>query len=536
MKTFKKLPLALAIINTALLVIALAAICCSTDDSQPAKWEDGKTYEMVLLHTNDHHGTILPNDGRGGLAERATFIKSVRMANPSVLMVDAGDINTGTAFSNMFAAEPDILAYNLMGYDAATFGNHEFDGTLEKLENQIALAKFPFVSSNIKTANGEFLGGHQYLVKDYEGFRMGIIGITTLRTKVITGAASTSSLTFIPEIDAAKAAVALLKDKEKANIVIALTHIGDVKEYSDHVTSLELAEAVSGIDIIVDGHSHSKFETPIKVGNTWVVSSNEWGKYVGKGKLSVINGELAGFDWELVEINNKDQQTFAPDAEITALIAPFKEKADASLNDVIGEAADTFIFLNANDLRLTRYLETALGNMICNSNVWYFNNVFNQNIDFAFHNGGSMRAELPKGSLTREQVLTVMPYENYLYIVSLTGRELVELFDFIATIAQGAGAFPQFSSEVGYILDVSSKTIRDLTIGGAPVDLNKTYRFCTNDFLIAGSDGYTVLTKAQNSFNTSLLLSYVVIEYIKSQGIITPATDGRIQIIGGVIP
>jgi 5'-nucleotidase/UDP-sugar diphosphatase len=523
MKSFKKLPL--AFISGTLLAIYLAAGCSSTDNSQPAnKWEDGKTYEMVLLHTNDHHGTILPNDGRGGLAERATFIKEVRATNPSVLLVDAGDINTGSAFSNMFAAEPDILAYNLMGYDAATFGNHEFDGSLEKLKNQIALAKFPFVSSNIKTASGEFLGGHQYLVKDYEGFRMGIIGITTLRTKVITGAASTSSLTFIPEIDATKAAVALLRDKEKANIVIALTHIGDVEEYPDHVTSPELAAAVSGIDIIVDGHSHSKFETPIKAGNTWIVSANEWGKYVGKGKLSVINGELAKFDWEPVEIN----QAFAPDAEVTALIAPFKEKADAALNDVIGEASDAFIFLSDDDLRLTRYQETALGNMICNSNVWYFNNIFNQNIDFAFHNGGSMRAELPKGPLTREQVLTVMPYENYLYIVSLSGREIVELFDFIATVAQGSGAFPQFSSEVGYTLDVQSKTIRDLTISGESIDLNKTYRFCTNDFLIAGNDGYTVLTKAQNPFNTSLLLSYVVIEYIKSQGIITPVIDGRI--------
>jgi 5'-nucleotidase/UDP-sugar diphosphatase len=283
----------------------------------------------------------------------------------------------------------------------------------------------------------------------------------------------------------------------------------------------------------VDGHSHTKYETPNKVGNTWIVSSNEWGKYVGEGKLSVINGELEGFDWKPIEINSKDQQTFAPDAEIVALLAPFREKADASLKEVVGEVADTFIFGN----RLTRYQETALGNMICNANVWYFNNVFNQNIDFAFHNGGNMRAELPKGKLTREQILTVLPFENYLYIVSLTGTEILELFDFIATVPQGAGAFPQFSREVSYTLDVPNSTIQGLTIGGAPVDPGKTYRFCTNDFLLAGGDGYTVLTKAQNPFNTSLLLSYVVIEYINSQsGIITPTTDGRIQIIGGLTP
>lgn len=529
MKTFKRS--LFTFITASLLVAGFMAGCASRP--QPVQWEAGKTYELVLLHTNDHHGTVLPNNDRGGLAERATFIKSVRSANSNVLLVDAGDINTGTAFSNMFAAEPDIMAYNAMGYDAVTFGNHEFDGTLAKLQKQISQAKFPFVSSNIKTSNNRFLGGHQYLVKNYEGFRVGIIGITTLRTLSIASPEGTGRLTFISEIDAARTAVALLRDKEKVNIVIALTHIGDVKEAPDHVTSQELAAAVSGIDIIVDAHSHTKYERPNKVGSTWIVSANEWGKYVGEGKLSVINGELAAFEWKPVEINSPTQKPFAPDAQITALLAPFREKADASLKEVVGEAADTFIFGN----RLTRYQETALGNMICNANVWYFNSNFSQKIDFAFHNGGNMRSELPKGKLTREQILTVLPFENYLYIVSLTGREITELFNFIATVPQGNGAFPQFSKEVGYTLDIPNKTIRDLTIGGAPVDPGKTYRFCTNDFLLAGGDGYTVLTKAQNPFNTSLLLSYVVIEYINSQsGIITPSTDGRIRIIGGVTP
>jgi len=234
-----------------------------------------------------------------------------------------------------------------------------------------------------------------------------------------------------------------------------------------------------------------------------------------------------------VAINTNDSKPFAPDAEVAALIAPFKEKADLSLKEVVGEAADTFIFGN----RLTRYQETAIGNMICDANAWYFRSVYNQDIDFAFHNGGNIRAELPKGKLTREQILTVLPFENYLYIASLKGSEILELFSFIASIPQGNGGFPQFSKEVRYTLDVPNKAIRDLTIRGAPVDPNKTYRFCTNDYLLAGGDGYTVLTKAGDQFNTSLLLSYVVIEYINSQsGIITPSTDGRINVIGGVTP
>ena len=531
MKTFRKLSLALV---TAVILFSVLFTGCA-GGAKPVKREAGKTYELVLLHTNDHHGVALPNNNSAGLAERATFVKSVRAANSNVLLVDAGDVNTGTALSNMFAAEVDFLAYNLIGYDAGTFGNHEFDGDLAKLNKQLEIVKYPMISSNIKAADGKFLGGHQYLVKDYDGFRVGLIGITTLRTLAMAGPSHfvSTSFTFIPEIDAARAAVALLRDKEKVDIVIALTHMGDVKEGADHITSVDLAAAAPGIDIIVDGHSHSKFDAPKRAGNTYIVSANEWGKFVGEGKLSVVDGKLVRFDWKPVEINTKDKQTFAPDAEVAALIAPYKAKADASLKEVVGEAADTFVFGN----RLTRYQETAIGNMINDANVWYFRTVFNQNIDFAFHNGGNMRAELPKGKLTREQILTVLPFENYLYIVSLKGSEVQELFDYIATIPQGNGAFPQFSKEVRYTLDVPNKKISGLTIGGAPVDPNKTYRFCTNDFLLNGGDGYTVLTKAQDPYNTSLLLSYVVIEYINSQsGIITPSTDGRITIIGGVTP
>jgi len=533
MKITKKLPLdkrSIALITAALLVITLVAGCAG--GAKPVKREAGKAYELVLLHTNDHHGSVLPNDGRGGLAERASFVKTVRAANPNVLLVDAGDINTGTALSNMFAAEVDIQAYGLMGYEAITFGNHEFDGTFAKLEKQIADAKFPFVSSNIKTADGKFLGGNQYLIKDYEGFRLGIIGLTTLRSLEISSA-DKMNLTFIPEIEAARAAVALLKNKEKADIVIALTHMGDVQEAPNHVTSIALASAVSGIDIIIDGHAHTKFDAPRREGTAYIVSSNEWGKFVGQGKLTVVDGKLAGFSWQPVEINNNDNKPFAPDAEVAALIAPYKEKADLSLKEVVGEASDTFIFGN----RLTRYQETAIGNMICDANAWYFRSVYNQDIDFVIHNGGNIRAELPKGKLTREQILTVLPFENYLYIATLKGSEIMELFSFIASLPQGNGGFPQFSKEVRYTLDVPSANITGLTIGGAPVDPNRTYKFCTNDYLLDGGDGYEVLTKAQDKFNTSLLLSYVVIEYIDSQsGIITPSTDGRMVIIGGVTP
>ncbi|MDR1218369.1 MAG: 5'-nucleotidase C-terminal domain-containing protein [Treponema sp.] len=487
-------------------------------------------YELVLLHTNDHHGAVLPNSGRGGLAEQAAYIKAVKAANKQVLLVDAGDFNTGSALSNMFNAEPDILAFNRMGYDAGVFGNHEFDGSLEKLRQQMELASYPLLSANIKTANGVANGdylGVPYLVKQYDGFKAGLFGLTTLRT--LTIASPDKSLVFINEIDAAREMVDILRNQEKVDIVIAITHIGDVKEAPDHITSPELAAAAPGIDIIIDGHSHSFFAEPKKVGDTYIVTANEWGKYVGQAKITISGGKLSGFDWHPIAIG--------PDPEVTALLEPYIKKANESLTEVVGVATDDFIFGD----RLTRKIETALGDMICDANVWYFKTVFNQDIDFAFHNGGNIRAELPKGPITQERILTILPFENYLYVVSLKGSDVIKLFEFIATIPQGAGGFPQVSKEVRYTVDYTAAAagaLKDLTIHGQPVDADAVYRFVTNDYLLSGGDGYTVLTQAQEPFNTSLLLSYVVVEYIKAQGgqggAITPETDGRITIIGGV--
>jgi 5'-nucleotidase/UDP-sugar diphosphatase len=248
----------------------------------------------------------------------------------------------------------------------------------------------------------------------------------------------------------------------------------------------------------------------------------------------VSRKKIAGFDWRPVQINGEDSREFEADAEVAALIAPYIEKADASLKEVVGEAAGDFVFGN----RLTRYQETALGNLVCDAVVWYFRSVYRQDVDFAFHNGGGIRAGLPAGPITRERVLTILPFENFLFAASLKGSDIIELFDFIATIPQGAGGWPQFSKEVSYTIDYSgggAGRISALTINGAPVDPARTYRFCTNDYLMRGGDGYTVLTRAENTFNASLLLSYAVTEYIRAQGgSVSPATYGRIRVVGGV--
>ena len=161
----KKIHRILQGLSFALVVLVLFG-CTSV---KPVPYEEGKEYQLVVIHTNDHHGTVLAKDGIAGLAERATYIKAMKAAYENLLILDAGDINTGTAISNMFRAEPDIKAYNMMGYHAVTLGNHEFDGTTEKLLAQMELSQFPWLSANIINSKGKPFAT-PYIIKDYEGF------------------------------------------------------------------------------------------------------------------------------------------------------------------------------------------------------------------------------------------------------------------------------------------------------------------------------------------------------------------------------
>lgn len=508
------------------ILAVLLAVGCATVKA-PVR-EAGREYTLTVLHTNDHHGTVLAKDGAAGLAERMTFVRQVRADNQNVLLLDAGDINTGSALSNMFKAEPDIMGYNLIGYDAVAFGNHEFDSDLSVLQHQMDISQFSWVCANIKRG-GSYLG-KPYIVKDYEGVRVGVIGLTTLRSLVI--ASPDESLTFIDEIAAASDMVKQLREKELCDIVIVLGHLGSEKEAEDQNTSLKLAENVPGIDLIVDGHSHTKFDEPLYVNGTPIVSANEWGKYVGEGRFTVVDGKVTSFEWQPVAITS---EVFPPDSEMTALLQPYVDKANESLKQVVMRTGAEFEFGN----RLSRYREIALGDLTCDAQVWYVRSR-GVKADFALTNGGNIRAALPAGDVTKENIMTVLPFENYIYVVSLSGQDVIDLFNFIASIPQGAGGFAQVSREVRYTItydENGSGTISDLTINGEAVDPSRTYRIVTNDYLAGGGDGYTALTRSTDTYNTSMQLSDIVIEYAQTlEQPVMPETDGRITIVGGTNP
>lgn len=476
--------------------------------------------EIVLLHTNDSHGSILAVDSCGGMAERAAFVRSVKEKNSRVLLVDAGDINTGQAISNMFDARPDIEAYNVMEYDAVTFGNHEFDKPLEVLLRQMQWANFPFISSNVYWQEKPL--GKTYDIKEIDGVRVGIFGLTTKETREVSIYAG--QLEFKEEIETARQMVQTLK-VQKADLIIGLVHLGFTQSHPGFVTSDVLASQVEGIDILVDGHSHSYITKPKRVGHTWIVTANQSGRYVGMGKMKIHGGRLTDFEWRPVPIKG-----YCPDSVLTHKLNHYLIVADKDLKTVVGKAGQDFgLFQNGENTG--RYGEAALGNLVADALKWKAGEL-NLQSDFALTNSGGIRQNLAAGEITKENVLAVLPFDNVLEVVDMTGKDLRRLFGFLAAVPLGNGAFAQISREVRVVYDCKAREVKELTIGGQPVVDTLVYRMATCDYIAAGKDGYDVaLSDCLRRENTSLLLSDIVIGYIRMKGTVIPYTDGRITLL-----
>lgn len=475
--------------------------------------------EIILLHTNDSHGSILPVDGMGGMAERATFIKMVRKNNPYVLLVDAGDINTGQAVSNMFDARPDIEAYNFMGYDAVTAGNHEFDKPLEVLKKQMQWAEFPFVISNVTFENQ--LIGKENLIKELNGVKIGLFGLTTKNTSNVSVCAK--DLVFSDELETARREVRALK-KSGAEVIIGLVHLGFSETTPDFITSYKLAEQVEGIDILVDGHSHSFIQEPVRINHTWIVTANQSGNFVGKGSMKVKQGKMTGFVWQPVPMKG-----IAPDSVLLRRLNVYLEVAKKDLETIVGKAEQNFVLFEG-ERNIARYEESALGNLVADALKWKAEQL-HLHVNFGLTNSGGIRAGLSAGTITKGEVMSVLPFSNVLEIVEMKGEQVCRLFDFIATVPPGNGAFAQVSKEVRVEYDREAGRVKGLSIEGKPVEKSRIYRMATCDYVAAGKDGYSAGLKENNRENTSRLLSDVVMEYIAYRETITPGTDGRIRIV-----
>ena len=519
-RTLRKSLVAVAIV---LLFPCAAALATSADQT------------LVILHTNDFHGHPLKFNYQGipdvgGLPAIATVVNQVRSRHKNVLLLDAGDLNTGRAESNLFKAVPDIVGLNYLGYDAMTLGNHEFDNPLAILRKQERLARFPFLSANIRSANADLLV-RPYVVKRFDGFTVGILGLTLRETKGIGYPDHVKDLVFEDEVKAARRLVKVLKNK--ADIVIALVHLG----IWDNETrgSKRLAAKVKGIDLIVDGHTHTDLTEPVYVNGTPIVQAFQWGLKIGKAIMTVRDGRVAGFRWESVPINLKEKiklpdgteslrylgERYEEDPFLLAALTPYADKVESLLSDVIGNAEASFSNENA------RKQETEIGNLVADSMLWGTRNL---NTDFALQNGGGIRTGLPAGEITKKRIYEILPFDNTVVVLKMKGRLVLRLFDHMAAVPAGSGAFPQVSEGVRLAINSQTRRVERLTIKGKPVDPERTYSIATNSYLAGGGDGYKIFLEALDRYETSTFQRDALIEYIATvMKRVKPELEGRIQ-------
>ncbi len=530
------------IILSSVLMILLLVSCATT--TTPIVTPDVE-HSITILHTNDHHGHPVafydyPAGGQGGLPAQATLVKEVRAENDYVMVLSAGDFNTGRPESNFFKAEPDIIGMNYIRYDALAMGNHEFDPSPADMQKQIADSNFPWLCANVVDENGDYIDNVvPYIIKDYKTFKVAIIGLMGTSTEDTGNPANIEGYVFRDEVEVANELVPMLK--EQADIVIALVHVGLYD--SEEEGSRRIAAQVPGLALVVDGHTHTKVEEAVMVKNVVtgldvpIVQAKHWGLYMGKATISFMNGDVTDFAYELLPVNVKTREKlddgssvyhfvgkeYANDKELLSLLIPYVDKVDAVLNEVIGSA--TAPFLNSD----TRKMETPIGNLVADSMQWFCTSQ-NLKTDFAFQNGGGIRTAIADGEIQKSTIYEVLPFDNSVSISTLKGSDVIELF----ALTPGNvthGAMPQVSKEVSFTIDVANNMVEDLLINGKPVDPNAEYRIATNSYLSAGGDGYKIFKNAVEYYDTSLMQRDALIDYmVEMGGVITPMTDGRMLV------
>jgi len=248
--------------------------------------------KLVILHTNDVHSQIeaFANDhprhpGMGGFAARAGYVNSVRQNEPNVLLLDAGDVFQGTPYFNFFKGELEFKLMSLMGYDAMTLGNHEFDNGLDELYSAMKHANFSIINSNYNFSQTILAAPiKEYDVFEKDNIRIGVFGLG-VKLSGLVSTANYQGLTYDCPIATAKRIVPILRNKEKCDLVICLSHLGLAYD-TEQVSDTEVAKQVEGIDIIIGGHTHVRVSEPLYIANgkheTLVVQAGYKGLEIGR--------------------------------------------------------------------------------------------------------------------------------------------------------------------------------------------------------------------------------------------------------------
>ncbi|EGR2263157.1 bifunctional UDP-sugar hydrolase/5'-nucleotidase [Vibrio parahaemolyticus] len=530
------------IIKTALSAAILASLAgCA---SQPAhEWNADTTYKLTVLHTNDHHGRFWQNKhGEYGMAARKTLIDDLRdeiqAEGGSVLLLSGGDINTGVPESDLQDAEPDFKGMSKIGYDAMALGNHEFDNPLDVLFKQQDWANFPMLSANIydkKTGKRLF---QPYAMFNKQGIKIAVIGLTTEDTAKLGNPEFIGQVDFRDPKAEAKELIAELKKTENPDLIFAVTHMGHYENGNRGINApgdVALARYLNegDLDMIVGGHSQEpvcmegpnvikkNFKPgdecqPDQQNGTYIVQAHEWGKYVGRADYEFRNGELSMVSYDLIPVNLKKkinvdgqsqrvlvQDEITQDKAMLDFLRPFQEKGQSQLNVKIAESNGKL----EGDRDVVRFQQTNLGRLIATAHME------RAKADFAVMNSGGVRDSIEAGDITYKDVLTVQPFGNMVSYVDMSGQEVLDYLNIVATKPVDSGAYAQFA---GISMRIENDKVTNVFIGNKQLRLDGRYRFTVPSYNASGGDGYPKIDTHPGYVNTGFTDAEVLKDYLES--------------------
>jgi 2',3'-cyclic-nucleotide 2'-phosphodiesterase (5'-nucleotidase family) len=373
------------------------------------------------------------------------------------------------------------------------------------------MSDFPILGANVQQDGKAILKEH--VIFEMNGIKIGVFGLATPETVYKTHPKNVEGIDFVDPAVIAQQQVDQLKDQ--VDVIVALAHLGTDKTSID--TSVRVAENVEGIDLIIDGHSHEKVS--MYVGDTLIVQTGEYAENVG-----VVDFELDG-NKKVVSINHRfvtkeDAESVQDNVKIKALIDGIEKSQESVLNEVVG---CTTVRLEG-EREIVRGMESNLGNLITDAMIYA------TGADIAITNGGGIRASIEVGDITKGDIITVLPFGNYVVTLEVTGSEIMEALELGAgDYPEPKGAFPQVGG-LSYSIDpnqAKGQRINNVEVNDEPIHMDQTYILATNDFIAAGGDEYTMFV--DNSITGHYAgLDEVLTQYMLEIGEVNPSVEGRI--------
>ena len=518
--------------------------------------------KLVVIHTNDVHGRDVATSNQYGTAAVAQLKKDYKAAGAEVILLSAGDAMQGLPLVNYDYGATAIEFLSAAGYDAMSPGNHEFDWGAQNLFDALEGADFPVLSANILFVEGnEYDGKAGELVfpanKIFElgSLKAGVFGLTTPETYTKAHPDLVKGIKFLQGEEmfaAAQEQVDYLKSSG-CDVIICLGHLG-IDDESIGNRSIDVIEAVDGIDLFIDGHSHSAFPNGREEGDTLLVSTGTALANIGVVVFDPKGGTLSA---SLLGIANNEKDYTGIDEELAAIISDRNTLVTDTLkSQVIGTTEVLLYGKNTTDPPGVRVAETNLANFATEAILWCANNVFGEGfVDAALTNGGGIRDSIPNNpeaelpyEITMLDMVTVFPFGNQIEIVEITGAQLLEALE-AATFSNPSpvGAFPhvegitcqlynyipyeqgeQYEGSTYFAPAKPGNRIRNVKVGGEPLDLEKVYRIATNDFTAAGGDTYLVFKDKLASYSTGVAMEQALIDFLTEEldGVIGPRYEG----------